>query len=41
MSYQQCEFNFGAKPFRYPPKNTVFKTFNDYGNLVDEEILPR
>ena len=41
MSYQQCEFNFGAKPFKYPPKNTVFKTFNDYGNLVDEEILPR
>lgn len=43
MSYQQCEFNFGAKPFKYPPKGTLFKTFNDYGTMTDEEkkILPR
>lgn len=42
MSYQQCEFNFGAKPFRYPPK-TSFKKFNDYGHLSSDEkvILPR
>lgn len=41
MSYQQCEFNFGGKPFRYAPKNMLFKTFNDYGTLENEEILPR
>eukprot|EP00106_Octopus_bimaculoides_P013656 XP_014781098.1 PREDICTED: RING finger and SPRY domain-containing protein 1-like [Octopus bimaculoides] len=42
MSYQQCEFNFGAKPFRYPPK-VAFKKFNDYGKLSSDEkvILPR
>ncbi|XP_013382424.1 RING finger and SPRY domain-containing protein 1 isoform X1 [Lingula anatina] len=42
MSFQQCEFNFGMKPFRYPPK-VAFKKFNDYGSLTDEEklILPR
>ena len=43
MSYQQCEFNFGAKPFVYPPKDTDFKCFNDYGELTVEQkkILPR
>ena len=42
MSFQQCEFNFGAKPFRYPPPQS-FQTFNHYGTLTDEEriILPR
>uniref|UniRef100_A0A5F5PTT4 Ring finger and SPRY domain containing 1 n=1 Tax=Equus caballus TaxID=9796 RepID=A0A5F5PTT4_HORSE len=42
MSYQQCEFNFGAKPFKYPP-STKFSTFNDYAFLTAEEkiILPR
>ncbi|EPQ12269.1 RING finger and SPRY domain-containing protein 1 [Myotis brandtii] len=42
MSYQQCEFNFGAKPFKYPP-STKFSTFNDYAFLRAEEkiILPR
>lgn len=42
MSFQQCEFNFGAKPFRYPPPQS-FQTFNHYGLLTDEEriILPR
>ncbi|XP_072836705.1 RING finger and SPRY domain-containing protein 1 [Pogona vitticeps] len=42
MSYQQCEFNFGAKPFRYPP-TTKFSTFNDHAFLSAEEkiILPR
>ncbi|KAM8799470.1 RSPRY protein, partial [Eudromia elegans] len=42
MSYQQCEFNFGAKPFKYPPP-IKFSTFNDYAFLTAEEkiILPR
>ncbi|KAH0501655.1 RING finger and SPRY domain-containing protein 1 [Microtus ochrogaster] len=42
MSYQQCEFNFGAKPFKYPP-SMKFSTFNDYAFLTTEEkiILPR
>ncbi|XP_074149592.1 RING finger and SPRY domain-containing protein 1 isoform X1 [Sminthopsis crassicaudata] len=42
MSYQQCEFNFGAKPFKYPP-SIKFSTFNDYAFLSPEEkiILPR
>uniref|UniRef100_T1D964 RING finger and SPRY domain-containing protein 1-like protein n=2 Tax=Colubroidea TaxID=34989 RepID=T1D964_CROHD len=42
MSYQQCEFNFGAKPFKYPP-SAKFNTFNNYAFLTAEEkiILPR
>lgn len=44
MSYQQCEFNFGArKPYKFPPKDVKFKSFNDHAHLSDEEkiILPR
>ncbi|XP_076030600.1 RING finger and SPRY domain-containing protein 1-like isoform X2 [Oratosquilla oratoria] len=43
MSFQQCEFNFGRKPFEHPPKDTPFQSFNDYGYLAEEEklILPR
>ncbi|KAL5022381.1 hypothetical protein ScPMuIL_001536 [Solemya velum] len=43
MSYQQCAFNFGSKPFKFPPKDVEFKSFNDHGNLTAEEkiILPR
>ncbi|XP_033754657.1 RING finger and SPRY domain-containing protein 1-like [Pecten maximus] len=44
MSYQQCEFNFGAsKPYKFPPKDVKFKSFNDHAYLSDEEkiILPR
>ncbi|XP_025114560.1 RING finger and SPRY domain-containing protein 1-like [Pomacea canaliculata] len=42
MSFQQCEFNFGAKPFKFPPP-ICFRTFNLHGRLTDEEriILPR
>ncbi|KAM8892986.1 RING finger and SPRY domain-containing protein 1 [Spinachia spinachia] len=42
MSYQQCEFNFGAKPFRHPPSGK-FSTFNDFASLLPSEkiILPR
>ncbi|KTG31761.1 hypothetical protein cypCar_00005947 [Cyprinus carpio] len=42
MSYQQCEFNFGAKPFRHPP-SIKFNTFNEFASLASDEkiILPR
>uniref|UniRef100_A0A4W3IHJ0 Ring finger and SPRY domain containing 1 n=1 Tax=Callorhinchus milii TaxID=7868 RepID=A0A4W3IHJ0_CALMI len=42
MSYQQCEFNFGAKSFKYPPA-VKYSTFNEYASLSPEEkiILPR
>ncbi len=44
MSYQHCRFNFGAIPFRYPPRTVEsFQTFNEYGHLADNEklILPK
>jgi hypothetical protein len=44
MSYQHCRFNFGAIPFRYPPTTVQsFKTFNEYGDLSDNDklILPK
>ncbi|KAL3998246.1 SPRY domain family protein [Acanthocheilonema viteae] len=43
MSFQQCRFNFGLKPFKFPPADISFKTFNDYGTLFSEQktILPR
>ena len=48
MSFQQCEFNFGSKPFRYPPRRdgqtpVKFKSFNDHAILSEEDkiILPR
>ncbi|XP_007898717.1 RING finger and SPRY domain-containing protein 1 isoform X1 [Callorhinchus milii] len=42
MSFQQCEFNFGAKPFRYSPP-VKFCTFNQQAKLEASEkiILPR
>ncbi|XP_076338437.1 RING finger and SPRY domain-containing protein 1-like isoform X1 [Tachypleus tridentatus] len=43
MSFQQCEFNFGHKPFRYPPLGVSFQVFNKYAKLADEDkvILPK
>jgi len=43
MSHQQCLFNFGASPFKYPPKYEGFQTFNHFANLTAEEkiVLPR
>ncbi|XP_052816971.1 RING finger and SPRY domain-containing protein 1-like [Mya arenaria] len=43
MSYQQCEFNFGSRPFRYPPQGYSFKCFNDHGHLSSDQkiIMPR
>ncbi|XP_035230318.1 RING finger and SPRY domain-containing protein 1-like, partial [Stegodyphus dumicola] len=41
MSFQQCEFNFGRTPFRFPP-NVSFQSFNSCATLSEEEkiILP-
>lgn len=45
MSFQQCRFNFGSKPFRYPPhvENAEVKNFNDHGVLTKTQrtILPK
>lgn len=43
MSFQQCAFNFGNAPFKYPPVNRLYKTFNDHAILDPEDkiVLPR
>ncbi|XP_015912570.1 RING finger and SPRY domain-containing protein 1 [Parasteatoda tepidariorum] len=43
MSFQQCEFNFGRTPFKFPPSGVDFQVFNNCATLPDEEtiILPR
>ena len=43
MSFQQCQFNFGSRPFKFPPKDRKFQAFNDHATLTSEEkvILPR
>ncbi|GAB0091860.1 RING finger and SPRY domain-containing protein 1 [Sergentomyia squamirostris] len=44
MSFQQCRFNFGATPFRFPPKKrSEVKNFNDFAQLSphDKIVLPR
>ena len=37
------QFNFGASPFKYPPKDRHFQAFNDHATLPPEDkvILPR
>ncbi|CAG2115811.1 unnamed protein product [Medioppia subpectinata] len=42
MSYQQCLFNFGRTPFKFPPFS-AFETFNSKGYLSDSDkiILPK
>lgn len=42
MSFQQCRFNFGSEPFRYPP-SIPFRAFNNHGTLTAEEkkVMPR
>lgn len=42
MSFQQCRFNFGSEPFKFPPDLTYY-TFNECGVLGPEskQILPR
>ncbi|UYV76223.1 RSPRY1 [Cordylochernes scorpioides] len=43
MVFQQCQFNFGHMPFRFPPKNCKYKTFNESIDIQNEAkiILPR
>ncbi|XP_076244487.1 RING finger and SPRY domain-containing protein 1 [Calliopsis andreniformis] len=43
MSFQQCLFNFGNAPFKYPPFDREYKYFNDYAALKPEDkvVLPR
>lgn len=43
MSFQQCEFNFGSKPFHFAPSGIVVCAFNDHALLTPEQkiILPR
>lgn len=42
MSFQQCHFNFGTEPFKFPP-NVEFSKFNDCGVLEPEnkKVMPR
>ncbi|ODM92278.1 RING finger and SPRY domain-containing protein 1 [Orchesella cincta] len=44
MSFQQCVFNFGSRPFKYPPSSDkCYRNFNQYAKLGDEcrVVLPR
>ncbi|OAD52697.1 RING finger and SPRY domain-containing protein 1 [Eufriesea mexicana] len=43
MSFQQCLFNFGNVPFKYPPTDREYQKFNDYASLKPEDkvVLPR
>lgn len=42
MSFQQCRFNFGASPFRFPP-DRPFDCFNAHAELPEQDkvVLPR
>lgn len=37
MSFQQCRFNFGNEPFKFPPEHRQFKRFNDYAVLKPQD----
>lgn len=43
MSFQQCRFNFGRDPFRFPPKDRPFRCFNDHASLPEHQrpVLPK
>uniref|UniRef100_A0A1B6LFK8 RING finger and SPRY domain-containing protein 1 n=1 Tax=Graphocephala atropunctata TaxID=36148 RepID=A0A1B6LFK8_9HEMI len=43
MSFQQCRFNFGSKPFQFPPTDVQFQSFNEHATLTSEQriVLPR
>ncbi|XP_058809374.1 RING finger and SPRY domain-containing protein 1-like [Phymastichus coffea] len=43
MSFQQCLFNFGNVPFKYPPTDRSYQTFNDHATLDPEDkiVLPK
>ncbi|XP_013184944.1 RING finger and SPRY domain-containing protein 1 [Amyelois transitella] len=43
MAFQQCRFNFGHEPYRHPPGDRQFSSFNDHGYLTEEQkkVVPR
>lgn len=43
MTFQHVNFNFGHKPFKYPPSDVQFKNFNDEGVLSNDNriVLPK
>ncbi|XP_030039592.1 RING finger and SPRY domain-containing protein 1 isoform X2 [Manduca sexta] len=43
MAFQQCRFNFGHEQFQFPPTDRPFSTFNEHGDLTDEQkkVVPR
>lgn len=43
MSFQQCRFNFGSEPFKFPPKSRTFDSFNSHAYLKEQDkiVLPR
>ena len=43
MAFQQCKFNFGSEPFKHPPAECAFSSFNQFGAMTEEErhILPK
>lgn len=43
MSFQQCRFNFGSEPFKYPPPDRSFQSFNEHAYLKEQDkiVLPR
>lgn len=43
MTFQHVNFNFGHKPFKYPPSDIQFKNFNDEGVLSNDNriVLPK
>lgn len=36
MSFQQCRFNFGSEPFKYPPKRS-YQNFNNNATLSPQD----
>lgn len=43
MSFQQCRFNFGSEPFKFPPTSRAFQSFNSHAYLKEQDkvVLPR
>ncbi|BET00460.1 SPRY domain [Nesidiocoris tenuis] len=43
MSFQQCSFNFGSRPFLYAPTDIEFECFNNHATLteLDRVVYPR
>ncbi|CAH2035287.1 unnamed protein product, partial [Iphiclides podalirius] len=43
MAFQQCRFNFGHEPFKFPPTDRAYFSFNEHAYLSAEQkkIIPR